>query len=178
MVIIIIITFSISFHFRLFFPASFLFLMAVGGGGGGMIKNLLSVFSIIWKSSCLKSEDDADNFSFGFQRPFIPWFWAAFLRLPSGDMRLSEPFSYQRLQSSPLDGQFPKKDTLLELVCWSLQFLSSLILCEADTCCRQTLSTSVGQQCSVSGCLSNLRDWNVRRSSVENANYPEIEIWT
>ena len=79
--------FFISFHFKDFFPYVFPFFLAggggVGGGGGGMIKNLPSVFSIIWKSSCSKSEDDADNFSLGFRRPFSPGFWAAFLRLPS-----------------------------------------------------------------------------------------------
>ena len=81
MVIINIITFFISFH-MLFFLFLVLF-SGLGWGGGGMIKNLPSVFSIKWKSFCLKSDDDVDNFSFGFRRPFTPGFWAAFLRIPS-----------------------------------------------------------------------------------------------
>ena len=66
-----------------FFPVSCPFFWFGVGGGGGMIKNLPSVFSIKWKSFCLKSDDDVDNFSFGFRRPFTPGFWAAFLRIPS-----------------------------------------------------------------------------------------------
>ena len=82
MVIINIITFLISFH-MLFFLFLVLFSGLGWGEGGGMIKNLPSVFSIKWKSFCLKSDDDVDNFSFGFRRPFTPGFWAAFLRIPS-----------------------------------------------------------------------------------------------
>ena len=65
------------------FFSCFLSFFLVWGGAEGMIKNLPSVFSIIWKLFCLKSEDDVDNFSFGFRRPFNPGFWAAFLRIPS-----------------------------------------------------------------------------------------------